>query len=258
MPRPIQLTDKAREILMRSTITATTLKLPEQLERSDYDAVMKAIAAAGGKWMKSLKLHVFNQDPRKALQLAAESGEIRDDKKDRQAFFTPKTIAAKAAGIACEYGESVSSDRVRILEPSAGEGALAEAAKELGAAVLCIEIHPQSVAKLEKRFRTITGDFLTMKPGPNLFDAVLMNPPFTAGQYIQHVLHAWKFLKPGGALVAIVPPTWRWGTTKANVQFREFVAEFEVDTEELPAGTFSESGTNVATVLITLLKPCER
>jgi 16S rRNA G1207 methylase RsmC len=86
-----------------------------------------------------------------------------------------------------------------------------------------------------------------------LYDRILMNPPFSKQQDIDHVLHAWKFLKPGGRLVAIMSGGTDYRTNKKAVAFQNLVAEHG-HIEPLPEGSFEESGTGVNTVLVVLDK----
>lgn len=95
------------------------------------------------------------------------------------------------------------SEQSRVLEPSAGWGNLAQAARNTGADVTCIELNSERIRHLrEEKFVAWQGDFLHFKPGPTLaFDAVVMCPPRNA---IAHIDHALKFLKPDGVLVALI------------------------------------------------------
>ena len=142
-----------------------------------------------------------------------------------------------------------------VLEPSAGMGALCDAITtvEPSAIVRCCEIDPIAAKRLRMlpNINAVAGcDFLELEPGVSLYDRVVMNPPFTRGQDIAHVTHALKFLRPGGRLVALTSSSWRWASTKAADAFRELVAE--ADLEEVPAETFKASGTNIATILLTI------
>ena len=83
------ITDTVRDVLARSTITATSLTLPEQLDRKTYDAVNKALSGAGGRWDRKAKAHVFNRDPREVLGLAVETGKATNVRTKLQAFYTP-------------------------------------------------------------------------------------------------------------------------------------------------------------------------
>ena len=95
----------------------------------------------------------------------------------------------------------------RVLEPSAGRGDIASAARAEGARVTCYELVPRLVDILRAAgFEATEADFMTVKPDP-VFDFVLMNPPFERQADRAHVRHAFEFLAPGGILVAIVGST---------------------------------------------------
>ena len=82
-----------------------------------------------------------------------------------------------------------------------------------------------------------------------------MNPPFAKGQDVEHVLHAWEFLTPGGVIAAIVAPGFKFRREKHFEAFRDLHEQHgqcEIDVE---AGAFKESGTNVATRIVVWRKP---
>lgn len=80
----------------------------------------------------------------------------------------------------------------RVLEPSAGLGALAHAARNLGGKVFCVELDPALVEHLRADdFEVLCSDFLLANLGE--YDVALMNPPFEDGQTEQHILHALQF-----------------------------------------------------------------
>ncbi|WP_370241457.1 strawberry notch-like NTP hydrolase domain-containing protein, partial [Pararhodobacter marinus] len=130
-----------------------------------------------------------------------------------QQFSTPLPFAAlvlRAAAI--RRGETV-------LEPSAGNGALAAFAARAGGTLLLNEIDPFRQRLLRVVFSgEVTGhdgehidDLLQT---PVLPDVVVMNPPFASSvdrsrdKHIaaKHLIAAAKRLAPGGRLVAIMPP----------------------------------------------------
>lgn len=243
-------------VLRRSTLTANTLLLPSQLERKLYTATMKVIDAAGGRWSKKEGLHVFDRDPREALGIALEKGEIVNEKATYQAFYTPANVVAEMVeALAFSLDVHGYLDGSRVLEPSAGDGRMAAGVRARGGKVLCVEIRKDAAEKLRENYPVIEGDFLTMKPGTELFDGVLMNPPFTGDQDAAHILHAWQFLRPGGSLVAICSPRYTFANTPLCRQLHELMSKaHHSSAEELEAGTFQESGTGVRTMLITLQK----
>jgi predicted RNA methylase len=151
----------------------------------------------------------------------------------------------------------------RILEPSAGEGAIVAALLSLGAEVVAVEYDASRVATLRARFPGITivqGDFLAMSPAQiGFFDGVAMNPPFSlAGQPqadIDHVMHAATFAHRGGVVAAIVSQGVEFRDDKKSQTFRAFVAKHRGSIETLPAQSFREVGTDVGSSLVAFVSP---
>ena len=257
MPRHVIITPEMRTVLERSTITSTTLTLPNQLERKLYEAVNKAIAAAGGQWNRGRQCHVFTGDSREKLGLALETGSVRCDKQFYQAFYTPVEVARR---MVAELNARTPLNGLSVLEPSAGGGALADALLDTGAKVTCVELNPEAVALLRgKGHHVIGADFLstTLADLHGPFDAIVMNPPFSRNQDIKHVRHAYSMLKPGGPLVAITSPHWTFASEREAADFREFLDSLSYSEHELPEGTFAESGTPIRTVALSLRKPAD-
>jgi protein-L-isoaspartate O-methyltransferase len=141
-----------------------------------------------------------------------------------------------------------------ILEPSAGHGAIATALPSECLTVV-YELSPRLCEVLQLHgFDARPSDFLSVVPRP-FFDRVLMNPPFENLADIDHVRHAFEFLKPGGRLVAIMSPAFSYRRDKKAEAFRDWAVDLMTHSEKLPAGTFRESGTDIESVLIVLDKP---
>lgn len=238
-----KLTPEVEDVLRRSTVEGKALRLPGSLERPLYESVNKVLINAGAKWNRLARAHVFKEDPSAKLGLILEAGVAIDEKKLRQAFYTPPQVAETIAGLADVRGQT-------ILEPSAGEASLANACRARGASfVLCIENHPPSARHcLESGFPTLLRDFLGVSSAPISFDRVVMNPPFARNQDIAHVAHALKFVRPGGLLVSIMPDS------QHRSVFREFVAAHDSDVTVLPEYAFKESGTLVRTIAVKIKK----
>lgn len=248
----VTLTPEVRTVLESSTFGRTWVILPEGLDRKLYEKVMKVITAAGGKWDKRAKAHTFagGIDVREVLGMVLETGSIVDTRKALQQFFTSQELAIQL----CE-GVMVGDT---VLEPSAGGGAIAAAAAVRGGIVTCVEIDAKLAEALAKwGFQTFAEDFLgtTNKTFARQFDYVLMNPPFAEGRDLAHVRHAFQFLKAGGTLKAIMPSGVLFREDQAHKQFRAFVQAYGGTIVSLPAGSFSEAGTQVNTVLVTVRKP---
>src|SRR3546814_942611 len=90
------------------------------------------------------------------------------------------------------------------LEPSAGTGVLATAARASGALVNCVEIQPGLADELRVLHGFEAGrqaDFLTLPQTP-IYDRIVMNPPVDRGSDRDQVRHAFGIMKTGGILVA--------------------------------------------------------
>ena len=185
------------------------------------------------------------EDPIKAAELKLAGTKIPGY------FPTPRALVDRMLDDAdIEPGMSV-------LEPSAGKGNIADAAKERGADVTTIEPNGTLRDILQAKGHKDAGrDFLEHS---GQYDRVIMNPPFEAGQDMQHVQHAYEQLKPGGKLVAIMSegPFFR-DDAKAK-GFRSWLEQHDGVSEKLPDGSFAgkdaERSTGVATRLVTITKP---
>jgi len=219
---------------------------PGKMDRDTYTRVNKVLELVGGKWNRSARAHVFQGPANDAVESILLTGEVIDLKKALQAFYTPDSLAAEVVTLAgVQPGMSV-------LEPSAGIGAIALKAKAAGGHVTCIEIDRGTFDRLvEAGGEGCCMDFLSYNP-ERQFDRVVMNPPFTGGQDVRHVTHALSLLKPGGRLVSIMSPTWRYRDQRWASDFRELVAAHNGTIAEVPAGAFKGSGTMIQTVIVTL------
>lgn len=233
------------------------LRLPQQLERSSYTEIDKILKALGGKWNRSRKAHVFPSDARVLLGAAFESGEALDKKKTFEQFDTPPELARRMV----ELAEIRNYDDV--LEPSAGVGNLLEALFDGNPPgyVQAIELDLDRANGLREKFSDIgiwQGDFLewpgAMVEPPPIFDAVLINPPFSNNQDIRHVRHAWELLRPGGRLVAIISPHSIFAEDQLCFEFRQWLREIGATVDVLEEGTFAESGTSIRAQLIVAIK----
>jgi len=244
MATKIRIDDDVLAVLNRSTITETALTLPDQLDRKLYEKVNKVIAAAGGKWNKKTKSHLFPSDPREVLGLAITTKSVDNKKQIFQEFFTPPDVAAQV----CRFVYP----GAKVLEPSAGVGNIAKAASDAGGLVKCYELQEQHVKKLQELgLDAEQADFLKVAVSAE-FRLVLMNPPFATGQFQAHVQHAFKFLLPGGALTAVGPKNLGGNRTKSQQAFHNWLSNTEHTVTDLPSGTFKSAGTSIDVVLLTI------
>jgi hypothetical protein len=167
--------------------------------------------------------------------------------KDLQFYWTPPAVvdaALEFAGVyeQTEYTRSRGIEPLRVLEPSCGDGRILDGIRARGHRSLGFEYHPGRAAEARaKGHAVVTGNFLEQEPTGD-FDAVVMNPPFYGRHYAQHVRHAYKFLRPGGTLVSILPATAHYDHDELKGEWRD-----------LPVASFAEAGTNVPTGMLRII-----
>ncbi|MBY3789589.1 hypothetical protein HPQ32_14280 [Photobacterium carnosum] len=168
-------------------------------------------------------------------------------------FPTPETIATDIADLAnIEPGMSV-------LEPSAGHGMLADAALKAGGEVQTVEMAGDLIDILEAKGHKVEGgDFMEYQPD-QMYDRIVMNPPFSNDMDIDHVQHAYEMLKPGGRMVAIVSSMAGNRQNKKNKAFREWLDDLAAEEQMLPDDAFKASlnPTSVSTKTLVIEKPAQ-
>jgi predicted RNA methylase len=122
-------------------------------------------------------------------------------------------------------------------------------------------------------------DFLDYDKYINHFDVVIANPPFSKGQDMKHFYKMYEVCKPGGIVVSIMSNGFLYNSTKLYKEFRDFLqipydsqtraaakggstfvrtlknsGEEVVCVVPFDSGEFKESGTNVHTVMVSIVK----
>lgn len=259
-PRKTRLTARQIELvrLMRvSPDNRAVFARDDQID--DWASLKKVMVALGGTWKKGARgnkggfVFADDIDAAEVIRVAGETGEILDPNAN-DFFPTPDGLADRlVARLGLRAGES-------LLEPSAGRGALALAARRACPSlhIVCVELLPANEKVLLDLGLTVChgGDFLSQEPrgfGTG-FDAVVMNPPFGRRADIYHVTHALGFLRPGGRLAAIMSASVSFRDDRLASAFRKLVDAHDGTIELNPAGSFRESGTMVNTVSVFMRK----
>ena len=258
-------------VLSGAVFTEDSVKLTAALDRALYCKVNKALESMGGIWNRKRQAHIFAQDPRELFDL--DGGKLETSKISfdgikaalkagvqavavPQLFPTPKHLAERMVQLADIQPPH------RILEPSAGTGALLSAMRVADwkrvenstGQVVAVEINPNLASALATHFSGVDvrcADFLQCNGDLGSgFDRILMNPPFSRGDDVKHISHAIHFLRPGGRLVAICA-----SGPRQQEALRPIVEQYGGTWEVLPEGTFAEQGTGVNTVLLSLTVP---
>lgn len=246
------LTPEVRLALQRARVQGNRLELVDELDRKLYVAVAKAIEMMGGKWSRRERAHVFEDDAEDVVADALATGSVVDIKKLYQFFETPVAIArqlVETAGV---------QPGMHVLEPSAGGGRIVREILAVGGIPFICEVQAElarSLLKGDLRIRWFGTDFLAIGYGEIIgitFPAIIANPPFARGADVDHVTHMLRFLGPGGRLVSVMSPAWTFRETEKHRTFRDTVGSMKSSWNELPAGSFRESGTDVTAGILVL------
>lgn len=249
------------EILNNSEVNGNELKLPDKLDRGDYLDVMKVISAIGGVWNRKLKKHILPDDAEDILFEIISTGHykpLEDKTKTLNYFPTPPSLAAKVVDLA------EISEKHHVLEPSCGRGSILSKILPVAKIISYVEIDKENFdvskgiadAQTSAKCFGFCGDFLAMN-GLSV-DRVVMNPPFNikgkSQCEIDHVYKAYSVLKTGGILVSIMSESPFFRENRKSVDFRMWLCKNKAKVEELPEGSFKESGTMVRTRCIKIKK----
>jgi predicted RNA methylase len=242
------VTDAARDVLTRARVEGNRVYLPEgQLPRPLYEEVDRALREAGGKWKGGkVRAHVFDTDAAPTLAGLLQAHRFVAAKETEQWFESPPDVARRLVEAALLV------PGMEVLEPSAGRGAIARLLADLGCAVDCVEINPERAAIIQEAGyarKVIVGDFLAQPPVHDLYDAVVMNPPFAGHADEHHVLHALTMLRPGGVLVSLMGAGIRFRADRAAKRIRN-LAGGAID--DVPAGAFKSVGAELATCIVVI------
>lgn len=244
----MRVEDDVLAVLSRAETNGNALVLIGQLDRLMYERTNKVLEAAGGKWNRKAKAHIFDDEAANRVDQIILSGEVEVPKDEFNFFPSPPDVVARLMELADV------SHGMRVLEPSAGKGAIAYACADAGATVDCYELMEANFVALagDMRLGSVRNmDFLAQAPEAS-YDRVVMNPPFAKQADIRHVLHATRFLRPGGLLVSVMAASVAFRGNKLTQDFRDLIRERGGDIEALPEGAFKASGTMVRSVIVTI------
>lgn len=256
-----RISEQALEVLQGATVSSRQIKLRSgQISRELYNEVNEVLSRLGGKWNRNEQAHLFPFEPGQLLQAVISGGEMPPD--NPTAFFpTPSNLVNSILDPNVDSSLSIAQwEDARILEPSAGMGAIAKRLREIkhpDATLHVCEFLPMNKSLLEADgFTVVADDFLKYVPDAP-YDLIAMNPPFSvegdSTAFITHIEHAWGMLANNGYLIAICPTGFLTSTTKRQSAFMDFVCTYGTF-EFNPKDAFKESGTLVSTCTIFVKK----
>lgn len=227
------------------------LEVPKKQKRlkavdiTSTETLLEAIMQYGLIWQEAVK---------PIDEAAFELAKLINQAKLRQGGdiqFTPTEVCKRLV----ELADIKPGDYV--LEPSAGIGNIADAARSITGNITCVEWAHDFCEILERKgYNTIQGDFLQLQQEDfardsfnGTWDKIVANVPFSKNQDIQHVRHTYSLLRDGGTLVAITGKHWTFANEKACQDFRDWLNQLTHSTHDLPAHTFEMTGAN-STILV--------
>ncbi len=199
-------------------------------------AVLEAI---GGVCTDGYNEFTFDYRPDAVLDEIVMSGQVIDQKA-HQYYPTPESLAQELVELAEIH------DGHTILEPSAGQGGIALHLPQQN--LKCIEVAELhcEILKKKKICDVVNADFIEWaSTSPDLFDRVVMNPPFSEGRAEQHLVAASKLLKVGGVLAAILP---------VGMKSKPELPGFKYEWSEERKGEFP--GVSISVVMLKLTRNC--
>lgn len=165
-------------------------------------------------------------------------------------FPTPKHVAKEMVN----YADI--KEGMKVLEPSAGNGNIADAISETGVIPDVAEISGELRQILEaKGYNIVANDFMSIN-NKNYYDRIIMNPPFSNGLDIEHIRHAHDLVKPGGVIIAIAGEGSFIRNDKKSKEFREWLDDLGADIQQLEKDTFMDktllntTGANARLIVI--------
>lgn len=252
MEKKIKITEDVLDVLKDCKFESNKIQLPEiQLDRNLYDDVNKVLVAIGYKWDKKSKCHISEYDVLEQFQNALKNKEVIDWKKSTDFFFTPDILVNEMLGLVTQYR----LNEFTMLEPSAGQGHILDlfSYNFPNAKINCVDINPNHCEFLKKKgYSPICSNFLDVEPFP--VDVIIMNPPFT--YEIEHIKHAFEFLKIGGQLLTITSTAILSGKNSKYKEFKKWFEDnwgYDYPIENLNY-SFKDSGTNVKVKLLSMEK----
>jgi hypothetical protein len=251
--KPLVTRDEIRELFKNEAALVDGLEIDDPDAKEEGDKIRLAARGVRLRRFSNGNGHLFFEpDTLRDINLAlaefygdvlADCSEEKPDQprastavsKDLQYYPTPvKVVERVLSSLYIREGE-------KVLEPSCGCGRFLDALRAKGVDAVGIEVDPGRAAEARaKGHKVMVANFLESVPTGD-YDRVIMNPPFYAKHYAKHVTHALKFLKPGGTLTAILPITARYDHGLLDGRW-----------DDLPVGSFSESGTNINTTVLTM------
>ena len=172
---------------------------PTKVGRHVWEETQTVMEALGAVY--SSGCFTFEYPARETLKNILLTGAI-PDQKSPQFYPTPASIVEKVIHLA------EVEPHHKVLEPSAGCGNMIASLDPKQ--VTCVEVNRLHCGVLQARGLTnIQNEDFLEASFTELFDRIVMNPPFSEGRWKDHLEHAARLLQEDGVLVAVLPASAR-------------------------------------------------
>lgn len=245
-----QLSDRQCELLRIVEVDGQWARFGSTERIPDWPALKVVLVALGGAWRSKPQAFLFPDDIDVAekVETAIATGQIMDPRA-AGFFWTSRPLADNLVTLArIDPGD-------RVLEPSAGQGALLDVIRERhpGTSLWVYELLSANRDVLEQKGYRIEGPNFLEAP-IQVVDAVVANPPFSRGADVDHVTRMVEWLRPGGRLAAIMSGGVDFRMDARTTAFRALVHRHGGTIVENPPGSFLAAGTGIHTVTVSLTK----
>jgi len=237
-----------------SRIEDNTLVLTREIDSDEYKKVAQYLRNLGAKWDTSKYAHVFpNANFKAVIEIIKKTGELPKIN-PHQLFPTPdhiiqEMIKSFAVQETLQKVKYTDHKKIKILEPSAGTGAMVDAIFEAFGDT--VEIHAVEIDPINRKILAgkpcqLIGENFLEEEIEHQYDLIVMNPPFKGQEYVKHVLKAQSLLLPSGKLFTILPKI--SSKNIANNPVAREIARSGAEYWDNPPESFKESKTKIDTI----------
>ncbi len=149
-----------------------------------------------------------------------------------------------------------------VLEPSAGEGKIVDAIRDIWPNkqdIMCVELNKEKCDVLiDKGYSTLHGDFLEVKENMRRlnqrFNKIVAAPPFKDNVDLKHIMGMYDllFVNSDACLISLTTPYWMTNNESHQVEFRGWLVGKKHEIVMLPDMSFVEKGKTVPTAIIKI------
>lgn len=242
------------------------LTFPKMMSKGDYARAKNALAKLGCRWNSQKKTHIFDDAMTNEIWQNILKKEVLPKLNPLSYFPTPPEGIDHIRLFAQDW--IYPHTTMRILEPSAGSGAIIDMIIDLlrdnesgelnpsGSVIDAIEVQPHMADILRVKYghldwvNVICQEFEDYDPVDH-YDVVVMNPPFSNSLYAKHILRASTMTKKKGDMIFVAPRMFKSLSNRGHIKkLQQMMSDGCGYFEEMETTRFS--GTSVSTLVGTV------